>query len=112
MNIVNKSSSVTLEPGEYKLFTSKKMESVISGTNPIRKTQITVFPNPVLDWLQINTEQNIDKIEVFDQAGVKMTGISNPDKSNILSVSGLSRGIYLLRVQVGEKVMTGKFVKL
>ncbi len=110
VNIVNVSASITLEPGEYRLYATRKMESVISAMAELKGEQIVVYPNPVSDWLHLNMEQGPERIEVFDLTGTAI--ISRSDNCfNMLDVSKLKRGIYLLRVHAGGKIITGRFVK-
>jgi glycosidase len=111
LNISDVSATVTLNPGEYRLYASRKMESVISGTKEINEKQLLVYPNPVSDRLNISLDDRIEKLEVFDLSGISVLNGSNIISSNMLDVSDLKQGLYLLRIQAGGRVITGKFVK-
>jgi glycosidase len=112
VNIVDLASTVSLNAGEYRIYTSKKMESVINGTDEIKSEQLVVYPNPVNDKLFINTDQLIDRLEIYNLAGSKMHVDTCLDGRNTFDVSDLPAGFYMLKMQVGNKVFTGKIVKL
>lgn len=66
------------------------------------------FPNPVDDFVVINSNLSIDKVEIFNLVGnLVLTTTSNTDK---IDVSNLSKGIYLLTAYSGTKKITKKVV--
>ena len=67
--------------------------------------EIKISPNPVIDFLQINSEKEIDKIEIFSTLGLKVLETEWKEK---IDVSGLSPGIYF--VKIGNAM--NKFIKL
>ena len=61
---------------------------------------ISIYPNPVQDFLNVITDQKIEKLEIMNTLGQVL--ISKTDLQSIktsLETSVLSRGFYLLRVQ-------------
>jgi hypothetical protein len=74
-------------------------------------TDLSVYPNPVEDALQIKTSADlIDKIAtIFDINGKRL--ISKKLESNSLNVRYLSEGVYFLRLESKGKIMTRKFIK-
>ena len=72
---------------------------------------MSIYPNPVEDQLQIKTTADItNKIAtVFDINGRRV--LSEKLESNTLNVSNLSGGVYFLRLESFGKVMTRKFIK-
>ena len=68
----------------------------------------TVYPNPVKNTLHIESEENIDKAEIFDMQG-KMA-VTNENASEI-NVSALPQGNYLVRITTEKGVSTRTFVK-
>ncbi|EDP72755.1 hypothetical protein FBALC1_16677 [Flavobacteriales bacterium ALC-1] len=74
-------------------------------------TDVSIYPNPVEDELQIKTTADItDKIAtVFDISGKRMS--STKLKTNTLDVSRLSSGIYFLRLESEGKIIKRKFIK-
>jgi hypothetical protein len=82
-----------------------------NGLNDITVQQITVYPNPVKDLLQINHNlANIDLLQVID-----ITGRIILEKANFvektLNVSSLANGVYLLRLTKDNETVTIKVTK-
>jgi hypothetical protein len=72
---------------------------------------VSIFPNPVSDILNIHTSANlIDKIAtVFDISGKRV--LNQKLSSNTLNVSALGSGIYFLRLESNGRIMKRKFIK-
>ena len=72
---------------------------------------VSIYPNPVEDELQIKTSSDItNKIAtVFDINGKRI--LSMKLKSNTINVSSLAGGIYFLRLESDGKIIKRKFIK-
>lgn len=72
---------------------------------------VSIFPNPVEDKLQIKTSADvINKVAtVFDINGRRV--LSMKLKSNQMEVSSLESGVYFLRIESEGKSMERKFIK-
>ncbi|MFC2130469.1 T9SS type A sorting domain-containing protein [Bacteroidota bacterium] len=86
-----------------------------TGVNSKNKSKNILFPNPTSDYIQINTETIIDKIEIFDVLG--NTRITHPcipsqEGSYRFDVSQLQSGIYFCTLKAGEYAETVKMVVL
>jgi hypothetical protein len=77
----------------------------------LTSNNILVFPNPVQDFLNIETTLNteIEKVIVTDISG--KTILEQNQKTNQVNVQNLSKGIYLLQVLSGDKKWQSKFLK-
>jgi hypothetical protein len=83
-----------------------KISNQSTSLKDITAQQITVYPNPVSDWLQINHSlESIDVLQVVDISGrIVLEKIDFVEKS--LNVSSLANGVYLLRLtKDGETVI-------
>lgn len=69
----------------------------------------TVSPNPATDYLYINGNNKIDRLEVTDLAGQRVLSLDNP--SSTLDVSSLQPGIYLLRIFSNNQLSIKKIQK-
>ena len=80
-----------------------------TGINDINKTNFDVYPNPVSNGLlNINFAGNSLKyIEIFDLVGKKIR--SEKTSANTLDVRELKSGLYLIKVNMGNKISTSKF---
>ena len=66
-----------------------------SASEPI-PGQIQVYPNPTSDWLFVSSARTIEKIQVLDITG---KSVMTSSKGNGVDFSGLSKGLYQLRLQ-------------
>lgn len=71
-------------------------------------SDIYIFPNPVYDILNIETELDIQTIEIYNIQGQKVLN-SNQKQIN---VSDLASGIYMVRIQdVDNNIVTKKIIR-
>jgi len=70
-------------------------------------SKIKMYPNPVSDILYFNTDQEINKVILFDMLGRKI--IEQKSVKNI-SVSDLQKGSYILKLFSDKGVHTEKVV--
>jgi hypothetical protein len=62
-----------------------------------------LYPNPVKDWLNWESKVN-GKIEIWSLNGqILLEQIIEANKSYKLNVSNLARGIYSVRISIGDK---------
>jgi len=73
-------------------------------------TQYVVYPNPVSSFLNVDSDQTIDCVTIFDMMGAKVLEV----KSNFsaINVAQLKSGLYLLQISGGEKTSSKKIIKL
>lgn len=81
------------------------------GLNDLSNKTVVVYPSPANETITISgIELNGAKVTVFDQAGKTVLQTTNIS-GNVLNVSSLNEGIYLLSIEInGERSLT-KFVK-
>lgn len=85
---------------------------VVLGTvdNELSNT-IEVFPTVTNNLVHVNSSDNIDNIEVFNILGHKvLTGIPNTNQTE-LDFNGLSAGIYIMNLTIGEQLEMFKIIK-
>ncbi|MDR0604430.1 MAG: T9SS type A sorting domain-containing protein [Bacteroidales bacterium] len=70
---------------------------------------INVYPNPTRDILYVVSDLQIKQIDIYDINGKVVKQIINPEQS--ISVSELSRGIYMLQIQTDRGVAIKKVTK-
>jgi Secretion system C-terminal sorting domain len=82
-----------------------------SSTQKTLAIEVTVSPNPVSDFLNIQLPESTSSpldVQVFDTQG-RLVLLAN---EQVLDVQKLAAGMYSLKVVVGERVFAGKFVKM
>ena len=74
--------------------------------------KLNIYPNPVSNMLTINCS-HISMVQIIDNMGKVVKVVSLKDATNpILSVGGLAKGVYHLRIQTTDgKLSTINFVK-
>lgn len=77
---------------------------VATGISEPKPDLVSVFPNPANDKLYI-TSNKIKSVEIFNILGGKVATYGN---ENIINVSDLSRGSYIVKVVTDTKVITKK----
>jgi len=70
--------------------------------------EISIYPNPAFDVLMIKTTESIEKVEIVDISGKTVLTKSSTKEVN---VSGLNRGVYIIKVQTENGVYTSQFLK-
>jgi hypothetical protein len=79
--------------------------------NPFYK-EITLFPNPTKNTLQLNTqEKTIDQVNIYTMTGSKVLQFDFDSFSPTVDVSSLASGVYYLQLYSGKNVALKKFVK-
>lgn len=66
------------------------------------------FINPVEDFININSEAEIDKVEVYNMTGVLVLETKTDTKN--IDIKNLSQGIYLLAVYSGDNKSVKKLI--
>ena len=83
----------------------------VLGTSEISndKAELTIYPNPVKDVLNIQSKNQIVKAEIYDTNGRIL--ISASLKGNSINVSELSKGNYIIKLSSKDKTSVHKFIK-
>jgi hypothetical protein len=75
------------------------------------ESSVELSPNPFNDNLVINSNNTIINAEIVDITGrVKMFEVVNNNTAK-LNTSGLDNGVYFIRINNGEKVITKRIIK-
>lgn len=77
------------------------------ATDEVRNKNIKIYPNPVKNILHIDTNSKIVKGEIFSISGQIMKTFSDKE----INVSKLPKGIYILKLNLKNEIITQKFIK-
>jgi photosystem II stability/assembly factor-like uncharacterized protein len=72
---------------------------------------VNIYPNPVQDELHVNLEGNNGILEIRDISGKSFIQREIHENNTSIDVSGLDKGIYLVKVSSDNQIYTGKIVK-
>ena len=86
----------------------------VGNPNSVQNPEVqpfTLSPNPVRDQLQLEFENSLSfDLQVYDATGRLMYSKTGQG-TNTLQVGNLDPGIYILEVQIDQRVYVNKFVK-
>lgn len=71
---------------------------------------LRVYPNPSNGIFFIDHSQPVDRVEVFDAVGNKITDIKETKASTKVDLSRQPKGLYILRLQAGGNLYTKKII--
>ena len=83
--------------------------SVGNATKP--KSEMQIYPNPVMDILNISGEEKITKLAIYAADGRKVTEKTLSKNERSINVHSLVQGVYLIQVFTKDDVKTFKFIK-
>ena len=81
------------------------------STSKISLSDVSIYPNPAKDFVNISAAEKIDLIRIYDLTGrVVLQSTPNREKLNI-NVTDFSKGVYLVKLNAGDKESTIKLIK-
>ncbi len=84
------------------------IEPVINIDQIADKLAVKLYPNPVKDFLSIDTKKEINEISILSINGKKIKTVSTKNK---ISLKDLASGIYIVEIQTTEDVIRQKIIK-
>jgi len=108
INLSSNDYSVTLQPGEFHMYSDSKINLNTNISVPTYKSIPDIFPNPVKDELNVNYSEPIESLTVYSLDGQVFMQNKN---SNSIDLSSLVNGLYLVRITTDEMSQTIKFLK-
>ncbi len=81
-----------------------------ASVNNLSGTEISVYPNPAVDNINITNISNSD-ISISDISGKIVFRKSNCNETESINLSNIKPGIYFITLRNNNKVITEKFIK-
>ena len=103
---------ILLKPGEYQLYSDLKIPSFKEILNDSISSSLNIFPNPVQDELFIKSPEIILRADFFSLDGSLIKQINLNIENISLPTSFLKPGIYILRLQTKNRLVSKKLIKL
>jgi|GEM_PF-705871 hypothetical protein len=85
-----------------------KSQALVGVPDISRKPHLQVNPNPASSTITIQSDFEINRVEVVSMSGITVLAAHN---TKTLDVSGLSTGVYMLKIENKSGSETLKFVK-
>ncbi|SHK08757.1 GEVED domain-containing protein, partial [Aequorivita viscosa] len=87
------------------------VEDVLS-TGDLQEDTFKVYPNPVVDLLNISASKSINTVQIFDLSGKKVLDINSGKRTDIIDFSRLTTGVYLVKLISEDAVNVIKVIKM
>lgn len=85
-----------------------KIKDVTLLTKEENSVRLTISPNPVIDYLTIDSNLPIDKIHIYSIDGKLLQTLSG---KNRIDFSKFEKGIYLVVIEAGKTIKNFKILK-
>jgi subtilisin family serine protease len=80
-----------------------------TGIDDVVANRLQIFPNPAKEDIFIKSELPVEKVEIYSLTGNLLSSENNFKEK--ISVSDLSRGVYLLKVYTDKGIIISKIIK-
>lgn len=82
-----------------------------AATNENVKESIKLYPNPVVDYVNIKSSTKVDAVDVYNVSGQKVSSTSLNAATGSVDMRSLTSGVYIISVKSGKEVHTVKVIK-
>ena len=106
-------NDIDIKKGNQIIISYEKVDNTdISTFSILKGMNIKVYPNPSEDFFYFNPEDyNVTSWTVCDLKGQVIIENNNNVRSGIIDLTNATKGIYILKVMMPEKVLTQKIIK-
>lgn len=91
-------------------FKFKKVAGNMSVAD-VEMAKVQVYPNPVVNQLNVSAQENIKEVKIFSVNGQLITSVKPNVKSTVVNVSSLKPGVYVAQIFTESGVQTAKVIK-
>lgn len=78
------------------------------GIAEINQESIRVYPNPTSDFIQIETQKEIQEVMIYNTSGQQLIH----SNSTRINTKELPKGVYIIKIKTADgKILTDKFIK-
>jgi hypothetical protein len=89
------------------------MVDVCIGVDEIANTSVKAYPNPGNGLINIVVDGKLNLIpcEIYNAAGMSVKSFILSNTNNIIDLSEFANGLYLVKMQIDEKLETMRYIK-
>lgn len=80
----------------------------LMGTNKFEQHSVDVYPNPADSHVFVNTDSDVEKLVVINTIGQEVKSIVSIVKDSVISLDGLARGTYFIKLHFQDGRQTIK----
>ena len=81
------------------------------AVSDVNKSQVKVYPNPVVDVLNIDADSKVSGVQVFDLSGKAVSSFALNQVKNQVNLGKLAPGVYVVNIQTEKGIQSVKIVK-
>jgi hypothetical protein len=81
------------------------------NTTDFSSSNFSLFPNPVKNVLNISSEAEIKEVSIYNTLGQLVIRQAQSSNNVALSTENLSKGVYIIAVQVQNEIIRKQFIK-
>nr|MBP9689694.1 T9SS type A sorting domain-containing protein [Bacteroidia bacterium] len=81
---------------------SVDQKSIVNGIN--------IYPNPTTNSFQINSNQMVDEVTIYNNIGISVLNINNYTNNNTINISALPSGVYYVHTKLITETVISKLV--
>lgn len=82
-----------------------------AGVEDSNSVQLQVYPNPVLNQLNIVSEETIQEVKIYHATGQLVTAVEPNNPQAVLNIGTLKPGIYIAQIITSKGMQTRKLIK-
>ncbi len=86
-------------------------KTATQGIEDYESLNFKYYPNPATDIIHINAQENISNVQILNLLGQEVRKISPNSQQTDIDIANLQKGMYILKVNTGEKTTTVKILK-
>lgn len=101
--------TIYYDMGDFEFETEAEDAGVYVNTE--NEESYTIYPNPVQSFIHIDSNEPIEKIELYSQDGNKLKELYRNDKNISFDLGMLQPGIYFLRIFGNSSTDVSKIIK-
>ncbi len=110
MNVTNPTALVSLQPGEYRLYTTKLLQDPLPVDEvAVIKNGLVLYPNPSNGAFKLN--KSATHVDIYDMLGRKVKSyVGDFNSQNTFDVSTLKSSIYMVKIKSDLGTSTKRLV--
>ena len=107
ITVSDQNAAISLAPGEYHIYANKRSTL---GIDPKAATaSFTIYPNPASGFVHLSLP--VGQLQVYDLTGKLIKNYTTEElKSKSLDISGLSKGLYIIKAEKDGKTEISKLI--
>ncbi|MBR1774461.1 MAG: T9SS type A sorting domain-containing protein [Bacteroidales bacterium] len=88
-----------------------KSESSLNQPDSLLESNVWVFPNPASDFIKVTSGFFLNKIEIYNTAGVKVFEDNTRSNQQQINISSFDKGAYIVKLYTPRGIVSRKIIK-